>query len=247
MLLKNKTAVVTGCNKGIGKSIVEEFSKNGANIFACVRSLNEKFIENIDNLKNKFKVEIFPIELDLNNENTIKNAADKIIKNSKSIDILVNNAGTIQTSLFQMTPSKDIRNVFEVNFFSQTKFTQLMIKPMIKNKSGSIVYISSSAADDGNIGRNAYASSKAAINAQAKVLSRELGMYKIRVNVISPGLTDTSMMSENTPQNVKENILSNISLKRIGKPNEIANTALFLSTEMSSYITGQIIRVDGGM
>ena len=122
-----------------------------------------------------------------------------------------------------------------------------MIKPMIKNKSGSIVYISSSAADDGNIGRNAYASSKAAINAQAKVLSRELGMYKIRVNVISPGLTDTSMMSENTPQNVKENILSNISLKRIGKPNEIANTALFLSTEMSSYITGQIIRVDGGM
>ena len=117
MLLKNKTAVVTGCNKGIGKSIVEEFSKNGANIFACVRSLNEKFIENIDDLKNKFKVEIFPIELDLNNENTIKNAADKIIKNSKSIDILVNNAGTIQTSLFQMTPSKDIRNVFEVNFF----------------------------------------------------------------------------------------------------------------------------------
>ena len=111
MLLKNKTAVVTGCNKGIGKSIVEEFSKNGANIFACVRSLNEKFIENIDDLKNKFKVEIFPIELDLNNENTIKNAADKIIKNSKSIDILVNNAGTIQTSLFQMTPSKDIRNV----------------------------------------------------------------------------------------------------------------------------------------
>ena len=247
MLLKNKTAVVTGCNKGIGKSIVEEFSKNGANIFACARSLNEKFIENIDDLKNKFKVEIFPIELDLNNENTIKNAADKIIKNSKSIDILVNNAGTIQTSLFQMTPSKDIRNVFEVNFFSQTKFTQLMIKPMIKNKSGSIVYISSSAADDGNIGRNAYASSKAAINAQAKVLSRELGMYKIRVNVISPGLTDTSMMSENTPQNVKENILSNISLKRIGEPNEIANTALFLSTEMSSYITGQIIRVDGGM
>ena len=160
---------------------------------------------------------------------------------------MVNNAGAIQTSLFQMTSLKDVKEIFEINFFAQTIFTQFIIKSMVKKKSGSVIYISSSSATDGNIGRNAYASSKAAINSQAKVLSKELGVYNIRVNVISPGLTDTDMMSKNTPKNIQENVIANTSLKRIGKPEEIANTALFLSSEMSNYITGQIIRVDGGM
>jgi 3-oxoacyl-[acyl-carrier protein] reductase len=247
MLLKNKTAVVTGCNKGIGKSILELFAENGARVFACVRSIDDKFHKNVDQLKNKFHVEIIPIEFDFKNEEQLKNAAKKIIENSNSIDILVNNAGAIQTSLFQMTSLKDVKEIFEINFFAQTIFTQFIIKSMVKKKSGSVIYISSSSATDGNIGRNAYASSKAAINSQAKVLSKELGVYNIRVNVISPGLTDTDMMSKNTPKNIQENVIANTSLKRIGKPEEIANTALFLSSEMSNYITGQIIRVDGGM
>ena len=118
---------------------------------------------------------------------------------------------------------------------------------MIKKKSGSIIYVSSSASLDGNEGRSSYASSKAALNAQAKVLSKELGGVNIRVNIIAPGLTNTEMMSKNTPKNIIEETISKVSLKRVGEPEETAKTALFLASDLSSYITGQIIRVDGGM
>jgi 3-oxoacyl-[acyl-carrier protein] reductase len=118
---------------------------------------------------------------------------------------------------------------------------------MIKKKSGSILYISSSSALDGNEGRSAYSSAKAAIIAQAKALSREVGMYNIRVNAIAPGLTDTDMMKENTPKEIVKEVASRTSLRRIANPQEIANAALFLSSDLSSYITGQVIRVDGGM
>jgi 3-oxoacyl-[acyl-carrier protein] reductase len=118
---------------------------------------------------------------------------------------------------------------------------------MIKKKFGSIVYISSSSAIDNNIGRSAYSASKAALISQSKTLSRELGLYNIRVNTIAPGLTDTDMMKENTPPEVLKEVVSNISLKRVGQPNEIANLALFLASDLSSYITGQVIRADGGI
>ncbi len=247
MLLKNKTAIITGCNKGIGKKILEVFSENGADIFACSRSLDATFKTDIDELEKKYKNKIFPIKLDLKDQNSIKEGSNIILKSDKSIDILINNAGTIYTGLFQMTSRKKLEEIFEVNYFSQSDFTQNIIKSMIKKKTGSVVYISSSASIDGNIGRSAYAASKAALNSHAKVLSRELGSYNIRVNVIAPGLTDTDMMSENTPKNIIEETVVNTSLKRVGKPKEVANTALFLSSDLSSYITGQIIRVDGGM
>ena len=118
---------------------------------------------------------------------------------------------------------------------------------MIKNKKGSIVYISSSSALDGNEGRSAYSSSKAAIIAQAKVLSRELGIHNIRVNSIAPGLTDTDMMKENHKKELVSEVLSRTSLKKAANPREIANVILFLSSDLASYITGQNIRVDGGM
>ena len=247
MLLLNKTAVITGSNRGIGKEILKTFSENGANIFACSRVVNDEFISDIDSLKKKYNNEIIPIKLDLADENQVKQAANDILKSNKDLNILINNAGTIHTSLFQMTPKKKIIEVFEINFFSQTVFTQYIVKSMTRKKNGSIVYISSSAAIDGNEGRSAYAASKAAINSQAKVLSKELGANNIRVNVIAPGLTNTEMMMNNTPKNIIEETISKVSLRRIGEPNEIAKVALFLSSDMSNYITGQIIRVDGGM
>ena len=160
---------------------------------------------------------------------------------------MINNAGTIHTSLFQMTSKKKLAEVFEVNFFSQTVFTQYIIKSMVRKKSGSVIYISSSSAIDGNEGRSAYVASKAALSSQAKVISREFGNNNIRVNVIAPGLTNTDMMSKNTPKDLIEETISNISLRRIGEPEEIANVALFLASDMSNYVTGQVIRVDGGM
>tara|TARA_A100001011_G_scaffold399773_1_gene510132 strand:- start:1149 stop:1892 length:744 start_codon:yes stop_codon:yes gene_type:complete len=247
MLLKNKTAIITGSNRGIGKEILRVFSENGANIYACVRNINQDFELEINSLKKKYKNDITPIELDLSNENSVKEAANKIIQNNTSIDILINNAGTIHTSLFQMTSKKKLAEVFEVNFFSQTVFTQYIIKSMVRKKSGSVIYISSSSAIDGNEGRSAYVASKAALSSQAKVISREFGNNNIRVNVIAPGLTNTDMMSKNTPKDLIEETISNISLRRIGEPEEIANVALFLASDMSNYVTGQVIRVDGGM
>ena len=247
MLLKSKTAVVTGCNKGIGKKILEVFSANGATVFACVRNIDEKFEFFLNELKQEFNNQIIPIQFDLNDEKKIKEAANSILTSNKSIDILVNNAATIHTSIFQMTSVKKLKELFEVNFFSQTIFTQYILKSMIKNKRGSIVYISSSSALDGNEGRSAYSSAKAAMIAQAKVLSRELGVHNIRVNSIAPGLTNTDMMKENHREEIVSEMVSRISLRRIANPEEIANVVLLLSSDLTSYITGQVIRADGGM
>ena len=247
MLLQNKTAVVTGCNRGIGSKILEVFSANGATIFACVRNVSEEFKTFTNEMEKKFNNKIIPIQFDLNDEDQVKKAASSILSSNSPIDILVNNAATIYTALFQMTSIKKLKETFETDFFSQTLFTQYILKSMIKKKSGSILYISSSSALDGNEGRSAYSSAKAAIIAQAKALSREVGMYNIRVNAIAPGLTDTDMMKENTPKEIVNEVASRTSLRRIANPQEIANAALFLSSDLSSYITGQVIRVDGGM
>ncbi len=247
MLIQNKTAVITGCNRGIGKKILEVFSANGATIFACVRNVSEEFKTFANEMEKEFNNKIIPIQFDLNDEDQVKKAASNILSSNSPIDILVNNAATIYTALFQMTSIKKLKETFETDFFSQTLFTQYILKSMIKKKSGSILYISSSSALDGNEGRSAYSSAKAAIIAQAKALSREVGMYNIRVNAIAPGLTDTDMMKENTPKEIVNEVTSRTSLRRIANPQEIANAALFLSSDLSSYITGQVIRVDGGM
>tara|TARA_B100000242_G_scaffold277104_1_gene233500 strand:- start:1596 stop:2336 length:741 start_codon:yes stop_codon:yes gene_type:complete len=246
-MLKNKTAVVTGCNKGIGKSILEIFSENSANVFACIRKKTPEFIELKKNLENRFKNKIIPIEVDFEDIDKVKKAAHSILDHNIPIDILINNAGIVENSLFQMTTLKGIKKIFEVNFFSQTIFTQLILKSIIKNKKGSIIYISSSSALDGNEGRNSYSSSKAAMISQAKTLSKELGKMNIRVNSIAPGLTNTGMMKKNTSEKILNDVISNLTLKRIADPREIASVALFLSSDLSSYITGQTIRVDGGM
>ncbi len=247
MLLKDKTAVITGCNRGIGKKILEIFSGNGATVFACVRNIDKEFKYFLNELTKKFNNQIIPIQFNLNDESKIKEAANNILALNKPIDILVNNAATIHTAIFQMTSIKKLKEIFEINFFSQTIFTQYILKSMIKNKKGSIVYISSSSALDGNEGRSAYAASKAAIISQSKVLSRELGVHNIRVNSIAPGLTNTDMMKENHQKEVVNEVLSRTSLKRIADPKEIANVVLLLSSDLTSYITGQNIRVDGGM
>ena len=247
MLLQKKTAVVTGCNKCIGNKILEVFSAHKAVIFACTRKIDNEFESLINKLKKKYNNEIIPIQLDLNKEQQIKEAANKILSSNISIDILINNAAIIHTAIFQMTSVKTLKDIFQTNFFSQTVFTQYILKSMIKEKKGSVIGISSSSALDGNEGRSAYVASKAAMIAQAKVMSRELGVYNIRVNTIAPGLTNTDMMRNNTSEEIINDVVSRISLRRIGNPEEIANVALFLSSYLSNYITGQVIRVDGGM
>ncbi|MDP7196634.1 MAG: SDR family oxidoreductase, partial [SAR202 cluster bacterium] len=144
-------------------------------------------------------------------------------------------------------PINKIKENFDVNFFSQMFFTQYLVKGMIKNKKGSIVNISSSSAIEANIGRIAYAASKSSLITASKVIANELGKFNIRVNAIAPGLTDTDMMKNSTSIPVLNETIKRIPLGRIAKPLEIANVVLFLSSDLSSYITGQVLRVDGGM
>ncbi len=247
MLLKEKTAVITGCNRGIGKSILEIFAKNQSNIFGCVRKIDDNFKKLVEELQKKYNVKIIPVEIDISDVESIELGVKKIQNTGIPIDILVNNAGIIENSIFQMTSMKNLKSIFEINFFNQTKFTQLILKQIIKNKKGSIIYISSSSGLDNNYGRNAYSSSKAAVISQAQTLSREIGIKQIRVNTIAPGLTDTDMMNENTPKEILEKVVKQLSLGRVANPDEIANVALFLASDLSSYLTGQTIRVDGGM
>ena len=246
MLLKNKTAVITGCSRGIGLSILETFIKNGANVIACIRKDNDSFNKKIKLLNTEFNSNIKVIKLDLEKEEDIEEAFLEIKNTSQNIDILVNNAGINQMSLFQMTKLKTFKSVFQVNFFSIVSFTQKLLKIISKKKNSKIINISSNAADLSSAGRAAYAPSKAALISFTKVLSKELGAYKINVNAIAPGLVNTDMM-KNTPEKVIEEALENSSLKKAAEPEDIANVVLFLASNQSNHITGETIYVTGGV
>lgn len=241
--MNDKTVLVTGSNKGIGFATLKKLSNSGAKIFACVRKIDDNFLNALSKFENK---NIIPIEFDLNDKEQIKKAIDTIKSKAEFIDMLVNNAATIDTALFQMTTDKKIKDIFEINFFSQLYFTQQVVKIMLKKKSGSIVFVSSTSSVDGDFGRGSYASSKSAINSISKVMSRELGNFNIRVNSIAPGLTNTDMAINNTKKEVIDEVISKTSLNRIAKPEEIAKVISFLLSDDASYITGQTIRVDGG-
>lgn len=244
--LKNKNVLITGCNKGIGKATLEDFAKYGANIFACVRSNSSEFKKFISTLKKKYKVKIYVIKLDLLKKSSISNCVNEIYKINKNIDILVNNAGMLFNSLFQMTSEKQLQEMFQVNYFSQVYLTQIISRGMTKNKTGNIIFVSSTSGINGDYGRFAYSSSKAAILSTVKTLSKELSNYNIRVNAVSPGLTETDLMLSNTKEDIIKSEIEKISLKRIASTNEIADIILFLASEKSSYINGQNIVADGG-
>ena len=247
LLLEGKTAVVTGCNRGIGKSILDVFANNGANIWACIRQPDDRFTEYVTSLSKKTGVEINQVYFDFTQIDQIKTGVKTILSKKTAVDVIVNNAGVIFTSIFQMTSIDKMKEIFEINYFSQILFTQYLVRSMVRKGSGAIVNISSSAAIEGNEGRTAYAASKAAIIASTKVMAKELASNNVRVNTIAPGLTETDMMIESTPKDALEDTLKRTCLKRVGRPEEIANVVLFLSSYLSSYMTGQVLRVDGGM
>ena len=247
MLLKDKVAVVSGASGDIGKKILEKFSNEGSNIYALVRNIEDKeFIEFTENLKKKNNNKISIIHLDLEKEETIKSSFDLIKKDNTSIDILVNNAGTVTNSLFQMTSLKSLRNIFEINFFSQFLLTQIYLKLLNKSKKGSIVFVSSNSANENPVGRCAYSASKAALNSLTKTISKEMGVKNLRVNAVLPGLTDTKMAKNFTKDDAIDEYLNKVALKRIAKTSEIANVIAFLASDKSSYINGQLITIDGG-
>ena len=246
MLLKDKTAVVTGCNRGIGLSILEIFSKNGANVIACVRKKNDNFSQQVSKISEKYSNKIDIVTFDLENEKEIDEGILKIKDITNQINILVNNAGINQMSLFQMTPLKVFRSVFETNFFSIINLTQKLLKIMSKENNSKIINISSNAARLSDAGRSAYAPSKSALISLTEVLSKELGRANINVNAIAPGLVKTDMM-KNTPQKVLDEALKNTPLKKAAEPEDIAKIVLFLASNESNHISGETLFVTGGM
>ena len=245
-MLKNKSALITGANRGIGFSILKRIAENGANIIACARKQDDLFEKEIFNISKKFNIKIKPIYFDLSNENEIEQGSKKIISLNWIIDIIVNNAGINHVALFQMTSIKKMREIFNINFFSQILLTQKLLNIMIKNKKGSIINISSNAAVECEAGRSGYSSSKAALIAWTKVLSKELGNFNIRVNAVSPGLTNTDMMKKDLSRKVIEDAIKRVPLKRAADPDEIAKVVLFLASDLSSYVNGEVISVTGG-
>lgn len=247
MLLKGKTAIVTGCNRGIGKAIIYKFAQNGAVIFAHARKETEKFTVYINELRETYGADIRPIYFDARNNAEMVMAVKQISSFTKDIDILVNNIGIVSSvNSFQMTSIQMMRDEFEVNLFSQLQFTQYISRFMIRKKRGSIVNISSIAGIEGSTGTLPYVSSKGAMISATKRLAIEFGTYNIRVNSVAPGLTDTDMGGMMKVE-LEEETLNRLIFKRKAKPEEIADAVLFLASDMSEFITGQILRVDGGM
>jgi 3-oxoacyl-[acyl-carrier protein] reductase len=246
MLLKGKTAVITGCNRGIGKAILTGFAKNGASIFAVVRKESEEFHKYCTALEKQYDVEIIPVYMDLLYEEQVREGAKQILKTKKPIDIIINNAGiSNKLNVLAMTKMETIKETFQINFFSQVLLTQILSKNMMRNKKGSVIFISSSAAFDGGA-TTEYSSSKAALIGAVHRLAREFGAFGIRVNAIAPGLTETDMGNSMSKEDEEIALSMNI-MHRKGKPEEIADAAVFLASDMSGFITSQVLRVDGGL
>ncbi len=242
-ILEGKNAVITGARQGIGRAIAEAYAENGCGLWVCSRTDDEAFRKDMKELSEKYGVDIRTIFFDMMKEDEIKSAAKEILGSKIPVDILVNNAGATCRSLFQMTSMKTLRDVFEVDFFGPYLFTQLLLRAMMKCSSASIINIVSTAGLDANAGRSAYGSAKAALACFTRVLSAELGTKNIRVNAIAPGVTQTSLLTYDEEQLAE--IVADSAQGVIGQPEDIAGSALFLASDSSSFVTGQIIRVDG--
>ena len=244
-MLKGKTAIVTGASKGIGYSIVELFAQNGADVWACARSESDEFEKDLRIFENKYGTSVKPLYFDVTDSEGVKAAVKKVGEISKTIDVLVNNAGVSVERFFNMTSIDMVTNTLNVNFVSQLAMSQIVSKYMMKSGKGSIVNIASVTGLDAVEGGIAYGSSKAAVIYATKTLALELAKYGIRVNAVSPGFIDTDMWKNRKPE-IIDKIISETPLHRQGTPGEVAQVVLFLASEMSSFITGQNIVVDGG-
>jgi len=244
-LLEGKTVIITGASRGIGKGIAEVFAKQGANIAFTYRSSDEKAKALEEELSsNGCKVKGY--KSDASNFEAAQQLAVDVLKDFESIDVLVNNAGITKDCLLMRMSEEDFDSVMDVNMKSVFNMTKAVLRPMLKQRNGSIINMSSVVGVKGNSGQANYSASKAAINGFTKSTALELGSRNIRCNSIAPGFIETEMTEALSEDQIQE-WRNSIPLKRGGTTEDIANATLFLASDMSAYVTGQVLHVCGGM
>lgn len=242
--LKGKKVIVTGAGSGIGKAIAKRFAEEENLVAVCDVNL-----ESVNRIAKEIEImgaKSLPYKVDVSNFTEVTETVKKIAENFGGIEILVNNAGITKDTLLLRMSENDFDKVIAVNLKGTFNFSKACSKYLIKEEWGRIINITSIIGEMGNAGQANYAAAKAGIIGFTKSIAKELASRKITVNAIAPGFIKTPM-TESLPENIKENYRKIIPLGREGEPEEIANLCLFLASEEASYITGQIIRIDGGM
>ena len=242
---ENKTVFVTGGSRGIGKEVALKFAEKGYNV--VINYVSEK--TNIDKLKEEFEskgIKSLIVRADVTNKDEIEILVKKAIEEFGSIDVLVNNAGITRDGLLMRMNEEDFDKVIEINLKGTYIVTKAVTKYMMKKRRGSIINLSSVVGVSGNAGQCNYSASKAGIIGFTKSIAKELASRNIRANAVAPGFIETDMTAV-LSEEVKENIYNQIPLKRMGSSEEIANSVYFLAGEENTYITGQVLNVDGGM
>lgn len=241
----SKVALITGATRGIGKQIAIKLAKEGYNIAINYRKENEE-LENAKKEIEKCNVKCLPVQGDVSNFEDTKRFVDEVINEFGAIDVLVNNAGITKDMLILRMQKEDFESVINVNLTGTFNVTKNVVPYMMKKRSGRIINISSVVGISGNAGQTNYSASKAGIIGFTKSLAKELASRNILVNAVAPGFIETDMTSI-LKDDVKAEIAKNIPLKRMGTAEDVANVVKFLASEDSSYITGQVLQVDGGM
>jgi len=244
-LLENKTAIITGATRGIGRGIAVEFANQGANV-AFTYNSSVDAANALEAELNALGVKAKGYQSNAAEFDTAQELAKEVLKEFGSIDVLINNAGITKDNLLMRISEDDFDKVIEVNLKSVFNLTKAVIRPMMKQRKGSIINMSSVVGLKGNAGQANYAASKAGIVGFSKSVALELGSRNIRSNVIAPGFIETEMTAK-LDEAIVQGWRDSIPLKRGGTPKDIADACVFLASDMSSYITGQTLSVDGGM
>ncbi len=241
----DKVAMITGATRGIGKQIALTLANEGYNIVLNYRTENDELKQLKNEIESK-KVKCLTVQGDVTNFEDCKQMIESAIKEFGKVDVLVNNAGITKDMLLARMKEEDFKQVIDVNLVGTFNMTKNVISYMMKTRNGRIINISSVVGIAGNAGQTNYSASKAGIIGFTKSLAKEVASRNILVNAVAPGFIETNM-TDVLKQEVKDEIAKNIPLKRMGTPQDVANVVKFLASEDSSYITGQVISVDGGM
>ena len=244
-LLEGKTAIITGAARGIGSSIAKRFAKEGANVAITDLAVNESANSVIRELES-YGVKAKAYASDASNYEQTQEVVKQIIEDFGKVDILVNNAGITKDTLLMRMSEEQWDMVINVNLKSVFNFTKAVQINMLSNRAGSIINMSSVVGVSGNAGQANYSASKAGMIGFTKSVAKEVGARGVRCNAIAPGFIETEMTAK-LPENVRKEWAKQIPLRRGGTPDDVANTALFLASDLSSYVTGQVVNVCGGM